>query len=58
MLDTGYRTIMRACPVASDSKIKVYLPQDTAYSIIPEPTTLPGQVGIYDISLGQLNGWV
>ena len=49
---------MRACPVASDSKIKVYLPQDTAYSITPELTTLPGQVGIYDISLGQLNGWV
>lgn len=48
------RTISRACPVASKSEIEVYMPQDIAYSITPEPTALPGQVGLYDISSGRI----
>ncbi|KAH8108540.1 GPI transamidase component GPI16 [Phellopilus nigrolimitatus] len=44
------RTITKACPVATDSKIEVTLPQDVMYSITPEPSILHGQVGIFDVT--------
>ncbi|KAI5120462.1 hypothetical protein M0805_008509 [Coniferiporia weirii] len=43
-------SIKEACPVASDSRVEVTLPQNAAYAITPEPTSLPGQVGVFDIT--------
>ncbi|KAF9559722.1 Gpi16 subunit, GPI transamidase component [Agrocybe pediades] len=44
------RTITRTCPVARTSEIMVSLPQNAAYHIRPEPSSVSGSVALYDVA--------
>ncbi|EIW78363.1 Gpi16 subunit GPI transamidase component [Coniophora puteana RWD-64-598 SS2] len=43
------RLVEARCPVARSSRVYVELPQDVAYSVVPEPTKVEGAVAMYDL---------
>lgn len=48
------RRIEQACPVARSSVIRVWLPQNETYAIIPSPTAMDSTYATYVVSEGMV----
>jgi phosphatidylinositol glycan class T len=52
------RTVNRACPAAAESLVRVTLPKNEGYTIMPEPTSMYDDVAVYNAAEGELSDTV
>jgi hypothetical protein len=51
------RSIERYCPVAQESNVRIELPNEKSYTLSPEPTTVDGDIAVYDLVNSKLRSF-